>query len=135
MKYLTFYDSTGKIQLTFSGEESIVEQVKEVHANLSWYEGIYDANIYYFLNDVPTLRPEQTTVFDKTEIQANGTDILSISSAPNDAKFSAFNLTKNILLEGTFSGNETFVTTMTGTIRIVIEKFPYKNFERMIYAI
>lgn len=135
MKYLTFYDTSGKICLTFSGEESIVEQVKQVHANLFWYEGIYDFREYYFLDDVPTLRPEQTTTIDKTEILANGTDILSISFAPMDAKFSAFNITKNSLLEGTFSENETFATTMTGTIRILIEKFPYKNFERIIYAI
>lgn len=135
MKYLTFYDSDGKICLTFSGEESIVEQVKQVHANLFWYEGIYDSSEYYFLYNVPTIRPEQTTSIDKTEILANGTDILSISSAPINAKFSAFNITKNSLLEGTFSENETFATTMTGTIRILIEKFPYKNFERIIYAI
>lgn len=135
MKYLTFYDSDGKICLTFSGEESIVEQVKQANAQYSFYEGIYNADNYYFLNDAPTERPVQSTTLDKTEIAANGADIITITSAPTEAKFTAHNITKQVLIEGIFSETEVFSTTATGTIRILIEKFPYKPFEAIVYAI
>ena len=135
MKYLTFYDSDGKICLTFSGEESIVEQVKLSQVSLSSLEGFYDFREYYIEDSIAKLRPEQSTIVDKEEILANGIDVLTISSAPDNATFTAFDITNNLQLSGTFSGSETFSTTKPGTIRILIEKFPYLPFEKIIYAV
>lgn len=135
MTDLTFYDNAGRIRLTFSGTDDIVQQVQQANAQYYFYEGVYDSNEYYFLDNLPTLRPEQSTVLDKVEILANGTDALTLSSAPTEAHFRAWNLSSNVLIEGTFSSSETFTSTVTGTIRIVVEKFPYKTFEAFINAI
>lgn len=132
--YLT-YDNTGKIVNYFQGP-SFMWDVQPKDGGLFFIDvddSMDITNMYVLSGNVMT-RPTQATLLDKATLIANGIDVINITNAP-DGIFTATNTSTGESVSGSISGNDTFLTTVKGTIKIKIEAFPYLDFTTTIEAI
>ncbi|WP_024296637.1 hypothetical protein [Methylomicrobium lacus] len=130
---LTFYDPSGKIYLTYSGQNPGGQ--KNALSEYAWIEGSFDGDTYYIDAETPIIRPAQTTTLSKQSLVTDGVDAITISGAPVDAKFTAINMGTKESVTGIISGTDTFSTTVRGAIRLKVEKFPYLTWEATINAV
>ena len=124
MKYF-IYDVTGRIESVYSGKFPNV-QISGGLAFLdaSTIEG--DDTTHYVTGGVITERPENTATIDKTEIDADGVDSVTISNIPNNSEATI----KGPDYLNTFTVNDNqiiFTTEVIGEYSIEIDSFPEKN--------
>jgi hypothetical protein len=129
---ITVYNSAGKIvKVVLAPPDMLDMQVMEGEF------GLYgDSNIYtqYVDEGVVVDRPTQLTALDKLTLISNGTESITIASAPSGT-FTATNTTTRETVTGPISGTDTFSTTVPGTYKIRIESWPYLDFETTITAV
>ncbi len=127
------YNSLGKIIRAVDAPESmLLDQIHGLDEFLFYGDG--NAKLDYINENTLVPRPLQLTILNKTTLNADGVDIVTISNAPQGT-FTAFNLTTNDTITGEINGTDTFSTTISGTYEIKIESFPYLDFVTTVEAI
>jgi hypothetical protein len=130
---LTFYDPAGEIMCVYSGQNP--EGQTEALSEYAWVEGHYECGTHYILAGEPVERPTQPTALDKTDLVADGVDVVVIAHAPSNAAFTAQNLETGERIGGLISGTDTFSTVVPGMWLLRVEKFPYLPWEETINAV
>lgn len=135
MEDIIFYEpSTGKIELVFSGSSEVANRVIQDNNHLAYITGKGNGELQYIENNLLTYRPVQNTTIDKTIINADGVDKITISGAPK-GNINIFNpITKNNITS-LIEDSEEFVTTIPGKYIIQITAFPFLDFLTTIEAI
>ena len=126
----TIYNTTSG-QIIRNVSSSIIGYLPTVETNESYINGRYDCKYYFIPSGVATLRPTQSTTIDKTAINANGNDVVTISNAPIGATCTISN---SETVTGIIDGTDTFVTTIPGTYFMTISLFPFLDFTAVINA-
>ena len=129
MSNVIIYDSTGRILRTIVCPPDM--NALQVGTGESFIVGVCDQITQYVLNGVVTNRPTQSTTIDKTAINANGNDVVTISNAPIGATCTISN---SETVTGIIDGTDTFVTTIPGTYFMTITQFPFLDFTAVINA-
>lgn len=139
MSDVTIYEtSTGKILRTLDVPEPMIEL--QVQSGESYYLGRYLSDTHYFLTDVPTVRPTQSTSLSAASLPADGSTTITISSAPVGATCTITEIkgphTTGAIhsITGTIDGTDTFRTTLVGDMTIAVELFPYLTWQGAINA-
>lgn len=96
-------------------------------------EGTWNQGEYYFVDGEPTLRPEQNTIIDKTELDIASLEFATFAYLPTPCKiYITGPVTETLnLTEPTFF----FSAVIPGTYSFVIEGFPYLPKEWTIDAL
>lgn len=89
----------------------------------------------YVFNGAVTPRPAQLTTLNKTTLNADGTDAITISSAPIGAVFTAINQATGETVTGIIDGTDSFSTAILGSYAIKIVLFPFLDFQAVVNAI
>lgn len=126
------YDNdTGRILCHYTVTEDIFEYM--VSQGVHLLKGAADANTQYVDVSVnpPVLaeRPAQSTTQDKTEIQADGVDTMTLVSLPSPCSVNIGGETY-VVQDGVFSWG----TVDRGTYPFVVTAFPYLDFEGTVEA-
>ena len=127
------YNSLGKIIRAIDAPESmLLDQIHGLDEFLFYGDG--NTKLDYINENTLVPRPLQLTILNKTTLNADGLDNITITDAP-DGTFTATNTTTRETVTGSISGSDTFSTTVAGTYEIKIESFPYLDFVTTVGAI
>ncbi|CAB4169139.1 hypothetical protein UFOVP1516_88 [uncultured Caudovirales phage] len=127
------YDIHGAIlRIVLAPSDMLEMQVGEGEFLLR--DQIGDYHTSYVVDNVVTDRPIQTTVLNKTTLNADGIDSIEFTNVPN-AKIFISGKTRETSIVGEISGSDTFSTTIAGTYKVMIQAFPYLDFKTTIEAV
>jgi hypothetical protein len=135
-KYIT-YDNNGRILVL---AQTLTENLPINSMEVDDFDESKLNTHYIDLSDsIIKERPIQNTTLDKTRINADGIDFITISNTPIESYFySVLYDIKAVALSyevsGIIDGIDTFSTTIPGKYIVRIEAFPYLDFETTIEA-
>lgn len=126
MKF-TKYDNDGRIRLVGTAV-NYLEQMPEV-PNI-YLEEHFSGDDYYFLDDIPTLRPDLEGVsISPSSIFADNESIAVLTGVPEGAVVTFGSA--SIVAQGE---NIELTTNVVGPSEVVIELFPFKRHVEVLYG-
>lgn len=97
------------------------------------YEGVVDGETHYIVDGEPTQRPAQATTIDKTEVLADGTDVVTITEIPSGSTLS---ITGPVTVspQQIDDGSAELVFDVPGDYTVRVECFPWLPWEAAVHA-
>lgn len=118
--------STGRILLVrgFPDQETLNLNLVDGH---NFIEGYFNGGEMYFVDDQPVSRPTFTPIATKTLIEANGTDVLTITDLPTgECEIHLWGPASDSWAQ---DGDIKLTVNMPGAYTIRISQWPYQDAE------
>lgn len=126
--------STGPDSIVLSESTLSIDMEDKVNQELLQIHDLGMAYVYDLTAKKIIAKKVQTTSVNKTNLIADGVDVINITDVSNGT-FTATNTTTNETITGSIEGMDTFATTIAGTYKIIVDAFSYLPFETTITAV
>lgn len=97
------------------------------------YDGIVDGETHYIVDGEPIPRPAQATAIDKTEVMADGADVVTITGIPSGATLSVSGPV-TVSPQQVDDGAAELAFDVPGDYTVRVECFPWLPWESAIHA-